>query len=186
MAAETTDIGKSAREWGSTLVWAGMVGLALYGGYHLFFSGEEKKAATAIAASAPVEHATQTAEIPRAPAHFYSLRQDGEYGYEQGLSEDDQKGGVVAKPLVMFRYLGKKRGEYSIAMQDDSGARITFSCQESCDFVKTRAFVQGELVKETTTRNTPGSIMYAVLQDAVAGELEPYRQPKPDQADADH
>jgi hypothetical protein len=131
-----------------------------------------------IEAAAPPPEPPKPVEPPK-PKHYYSFHEDGEYGYEQGLSDDDEKAGKSTKPLVMIRYLGASDGVQSIQIGDGPG-RFVLSCTEPCEFVKSRSFYAGSSVKGETVRATAGSVIWAVLQDAQHGELTPFqRQPKP-------
>jgi hypothetical protein len=131
---------------------------------------------------------TPIVEIPKvvseATRHLYSIAEDGEYGYEQGISEDDRKRGTVAKALLMVRYLGIDQGTYTLRTSDDGMVGL-FSCSSPCDFVKNRFYVRGALIKVETLKNSPGSILWAATQDAMSGQLKPFagnKQPEPQPA----
>lgn len=103
--------------------------------------------------------------------HYYSLEDAGEYGYEQGLSEDDIKSGTATKPLIMVRYLGNVDGTYSV--QSNEGAvRLVSSCEAPCDFVKSRAYLGDTLVKTMTIPNAEGSILWEAMEDAMNGFMD--------------
>jgi len=136
--------------------------------------------ATPVVATAPREAQQVPQPIPT-PAldrtHFYSLVEDGEYGYESALSDEEKNRGVAVKPIQMIRYLGERDGVYSIQVSDGA-ARQIFSCKEPCDFIKMKAYFQGELVRTEMMKNADGSLISAVMEDAIAGELEPYKRTK--------
>ena len=118
------------------------------------------------------------AEIaPAAPKidHWYSMKDGYQYGYEQGISQNQQNAGQVAAPLAMFKYAGQKDGKYQTYMQDDaSGAIVVAECSNPCDFMKTMTFLQGELVKTDHMKAAEGSIGWEVMADAINGKLEQY------------
>lgn len=114
---------------------------------------------------------------PAKPSHFYSMEEDGEYGYEPGLSENDEKEGTKVKALIMVRYLGNSNDAYTIQVSDGSFRQV-ISCKTPCEFVKNRAYIEGGLVKTETMRAAEGSIVWEVMQDAQNGELQPYKPRK--------
>jgi hypothetical protein len=124
-------------------------------------------------ASAPVVPAA-IPEPPPQPTHNYAMEQDGEYGYESGISEDDAKQGTVTKPLMMYRYLGKIHGAYTVETSGDDGAVARASCEDPCNFVKIRLIADGQVLKTETIANTDGSLISGVLEDAMSGQLSPY------------
>jgi hypothetical protein len=70
--------------------------------------------------------------------HYYSMEEDGEYGYERGISENDEKAGQKATALIMVRYMAEKEGAHTIRTADGSFSYFS-SCKPPCDFVKERA-----------------------------------------------
>ncbi|SAL01975.1 hypothetical protein [Caballeronia ptereochthonis] len=133
------------------------------------------------AASPPVSSArplqASTVEVSRVeppkPEHNYAMSEDGEYGYERALSEDDVKAGRATSALLMVRYLGQSKGVQSIKIVDGNRAGV-MSCSAPCRFVKTRYYVAGELLKTETVPVTDGSLIQAVMDDAFGGKLQPY------------
>lgn len=138
--------------------------------------------AAVVAQAAPEAVLQQTPAIAPQPAptpvitHNYAMEQDGEYGYESGISEDDAKQGTVAKPLMMYRYLGKIHGAYTVETSGDDGAVARASCEDPCDFVKIRLIAGGQVLKTETMANADGSLINGVMQDAMDGQLKPYRR----------
>lgn len=128
--------------------------------------------------AAPQEVVSAPPPVPPKPTHFYSLAEDGEYGYEQGISEDDRKAGKVTSPLLMVRYYREKDGAHSIAMVKGA-ARNTYTCKAPCDFVKSKVTYNGQVVQSETMRTTEGSMIWAMMSDAINGELKPYKAGKP-------
>lgn len=110
---------------------------------------------------------------PPPPTHNYAVEEDGEYGYERSISEDEAKAGKVTSAVLMVRYLGKKDGTITIQMID--GQTVDFlSCKAPCEFVKGRTYFAGQLMKTETTRNAPNSVLWAVMQDAQNGQMKKY------------
>ncbi|WP_158664383.1 hypothetical protein [Cupriavidus metallidurans] len=112
---------------------------------------------------------------PPKPTHLYSLEEEGEYGYEPGLSEDERKAGKAASALIMVRYLGVKDGTHTVLMAVGNGATDTFSCKSPCEFIKSRIAVNGQVIKSETVRNPGNAVISAVMIDAMNGQLKPYR-----------
>lgn len=152
-------------------------------------SGNQSASATQPAASAVSVVAASTPPAapeptptppPPEPRHYYSLADNGTYGYEQALSEEDVRNGTATKPLIMMRYVGNKNGMYVILMlgQDanSSGVATRVSCQAPCDFAKSELIAGDTVVKTQTMRVTPESIMGGMLADAISGQLVPYGQ----------
>lgn len=115
---------------------------------------------------------------PTPPTHNYAMEDEGEYGYQPAISEDDAKNGVAAKPLEMVRYRGEQKGAYTVDAVDQTGAIFRMQCSEPCDYIKTRVIVEGQVIKTETVQNTPESLMHAVFEDAMNGQLQPYKQAK--------
>ncbi len=103
---------------------------------------------------------------------------NGTYGYEPALSEEDVRNGRATKPLIMMRYVGDKNGAYIIIIlgQDASDTSMTtrVSCQATCEFAKSETLSGDSVIKTETIRVTPDSIVGAMLSDAVSGQLTPY------------
>ena len=144
----------------------------------LFGCGKAETNAGAPPGPAPMAEAvTQAPPPPPPPTHFYVLEEDGEYGYEKGLSEDERRAGKAAGALLMVRYLGVKDGTHTVAMPA-GGATATFSCKPPCDFIKSKVVINGQVVKSETVRNTGEAVISAVMADAMSGQLKPYKPRK--------
>jgi hypothetical protein len=111
---------------------------------------------------------------PAPPTHNYALEEDGEYGYPPAISDDERSQGITTKPLVMVRYRGEKDGTYVLEETDDSGAVFRMECEGLCKYVKTKVIVDGQVIKTATVPNAPESLMHAVFEDAMDGQLKPY------------
>lgn len=147
--------------------------VALLGGCSDDKSASVEKPVTAVAAAQPVA-AIEVPKAPAAPIHNYSLDEDGEYGYEGAISENDKNNGVAASKVLMFRYLGEKNGVYTVQIKDGNVSQLT-SCKAPCDFVKNKRYFAGQLVATETIRAGDTSIIHAVLEDAQNGFLKPYQ-----------
>ncbi len=133
---------------------------------------QEQPSSAAVAAEAP----PAKPNAPVAPSHFYVLEQDGEYGYQPAISEDDARQGVATKALVMVRYRGRKDGAYVVDVNNDTGATLRVQCKNPCEYVRTQAIVDGQIIHTETLANAPDSVIYAVLADAMNGQLKPYKR----------
>lgn len=105
----------------------------------------------------------------------YAMQDDGEYGYQPALSENEIKAGRATSALIMVRYLGEHDGTQSVKFVDGRISSI-ISCTSPCKFVKERDFYAGRLVKTETVPVTDNSLIRAVMHDAFAGNLRVYRQ----------
>lgn len=104
------------------------------------------------------------------------MEEEGLYGYQPGISDEERSQGVATKALVMIRYRGEKNGTYVVEMPVDSGALMRMECKQPCEYVKTKVIVAGQVIKAETVPNTVGSLMSAVFEDALGGQLKPYRK----------
>ena len=106
------------------------------------------------------------------------MADNGTYGYEPALSENDVRNGTATKPLIMARYVGNKNGTYVIIVlgQDANDVSVTnrVSCQSPCEFVKSETMSGDMVLKTETLRVKPGSLVGAMLEDAISGQLVPY------------
>ncbi|RQZ40050.1 hypothetical protein DIE17_33165 [Burkholderia sp. Bp9099] len=102
------------------------------------------------------------------------MEEDGLYGYQPGISDEERSQGVATKALVMIRYRGEKNGTYVVEMPSDAGAVMRMECKVPCEYVKTKVIVGGQVLKTETVPNAAGSLMSAVFEDALGGQLKPY------------
>ncbi|RQZ14038.1 hypothetical protein DIE15_19160 [Burkholderia sp. Bp9031] len=159
-----------------------------------FLSGCDKGSGGAVASSnpsapqgssAPTVSPTSTAPaaqtVPAPPRHNYALNQDGTYGYEPALSEDDIRSGKAVKSLVMMRYVGLRNGTYVLLVLNDDNPNVTsrITCQAPCNFAKSEVMAGDSVVKTETLRVVPNSMVGAMVEDAMAGQLTPYGQQVP-------
>lgn len=111
------------------------------------------------------------ARPPAAPAHNYSIVEDKEYGYTPALSEDEARRGVAAATLIMVRYAGVQNAKYQIYIKEGN-VHTVFECAAQCKFFKMMTFVNGAHVRTDRIEAVSGTVAFAALEDAVAGQLE--------------
>lgn len=113
---------------------------------------------------------------PPPPSHNYVYEQDGSYGYQGALSEDDIKSGKATKPLIMMRYLGRANGTYAVFIpENDSGSLGTrVTCAAPCQFAKTQTMSNGMVLNTETIPVPQTSIIGAMMEDAMAGQVIPF------------
>jgi hypothetical protein len=128
-------------------------------------------ARTAVSDQAPPTQAPAVAHRAPMPEHNYSIQDGDLYGYQPSISDTDLKNGVATKALVMVRYRGEKRGVYVVEMPDDSGAVYRMECRDPCQYVKTKVIAGGAVLKTETVPNAEGSLMRAVFDDVLSGQL---------------
>lgn len=159
-----------------------------------FLSGCDKGSGGAVAnsnpsvpqvSSAPSVSPTSTAPavqtVPTPPRHNYALNQDGTYGYEPALSEDDVRSGKATKALVMMRYVGLRNGTYVVLILSDDNPNVAsrITCQAPCNFAKSEIMAGDSVLKTETVRVVPNSMIGAMMEDVMAGQLTPYGQQVP-------
>ncbi|VVE14559.1 putative lipoprotein [Pandoraea commovens] len=113
---------------------------------------------------------------PPQPRHNYALNQNGTYGYEPALSEDDIRQGRATKALVMVRYVGLREGNYVLLIIDQNNPAIAtrITCQAPCEFAQSQVMSNDYVLKTETVRVTPSSLLSAMIDDAMAGQLVAY------------
>lgn len=104
------------------------------------------------------------------------MEQDGTYGYEPALSEDDIRNGRAVKPLVMMRYVGMRDANYVILILDQNNKNVAtrVTCRAPCNFATTELTAGEAVLKTETIRVTPNSLAGAMLEDVMSGQLKPY------------
>jgi hypothetical protein len=113
---------------------------------------------------------TEPAKIER--KHFYEGKEDNNYFYSRGISDNEKQSGTVSNAMIEITYIGTKDDSYQFLMQEGNGANI-LSCKAPCDFFTAVVRYDGQIVSRTRFKNTPGSVAWAVFSDAAAGELDP-------------
>lgn len=111
-------------------------------------------------------------------SHYYAMKQDGTYGYEPALSEEDVRQGITMKPLVMMRYVGFRNGNYVLLVLDPNNENVTtrITCQAPCNFAKMQLMAGTDVLKTETIHVAPNSVMGGMFIDAMAGQLQSYDQ----------
>lgn len=117
--------------------------------------------------------ATSAPAIPAKPAHYYVLKDGAEYGYEQAISSDDKSKGQSASKVLMFKYLGERSGELQFHARDGD-IHSVIQCERPCEFVKQMVFVNERIVRKEHMRANEGSIIWALIQDAMTGQLKKF------------
>lgn len=131
------------------------------------------------AQSSPPPAPDESAQLQQSEkaGHNYSMKDGFEYGYEQAISENDQKKGQAANELLMFKYAGQKNGQYQVYAK--SGAFVTVAqCGNPCEFIKVMTFYQKSHIKTERLRAVDGMIGWMVLQDAINGHMEQWKSEK--------
>lgn len=109
--------------------------------------------------------------------HNYEYVDNGLYGYEEALSDTDEKAGVATKPLRMFRYIGFVNGRYIVEAIENNVTASRASCEPPCQFAKILVVNTFGGSSSQVIRLAPNSIIASVLLDAMSGQLEPSRSP---------
>lgn len=109
---------------------------------------------------------------PLPAAHYYSLEDGTEYGYEPAISQNDQESGMVAKSMVMFRYAGQRDGKHQVYAKDGSNMTV-IECANPCEFMKLMSFYDGEFVNKELIRAKEGSMGWSAISDGINGFMKP-------------
>ncbi len=136
-------------------------------------------------ASAPAAEASASANWQSAPevqppkqTHLYSVEDNGEYGYEAALTEEDRNKGMVAGQMTMARLLEHSGDFWRFYLHRGSVGNV-ITCKEPCEFAKSFPLVNGYGAGEPQmSRVAEGTILWSVIQDAKNDQLEVYGKPK--------
>nr|WP_244130678.1 hypothetical protein [Burkholderia pyrrocinia] len=128
--------------------------------------------------TAPQQPQQPVVAAPPPPSHNYAMSQDGTYGYEPALSEDDVRAGKATKALVMMRYVGLRDGSYILLLVDEDNPNISnrITCEAPCNFAKSQTMAGDSILRTETVRVVPNSLIGAMIEDAMSGQLTPYGQ----------
>ena len=111
---------------------------------------------------------------PPPPRHNWTYRDGNQYGYEQGISDEQRAQGQVATKLLMFRFNGERDGKYQAYVRDGDYASV-LECQSPCEYVKSMVFTgRGKAIRTEHMRAVSGSIASALIEDMRDGDLELY------------
>lgn len=111
---------------------------------------------------------------PPAPRHNWTYRDGNQYGYEQGISEEQRAQGQVATKLLMFRFNGERDGKFQAYVRDGDYVSV-LECQSPCEYVKSMVFAGGgKAIRTEHMRAVSGSIASALIEDMRDGDLELY------------
>lgn len=158
----------------------GLVVLAIIFGDHDATNGVASNESAPTTANAAPAAQAQADETPPPPAHNWQYREGQEYGYPNALSDDDKRAGTGASTVQMYRYLGEKKGIYTVA-EVTPGGLIYASCANPCEVVKVRA---GGMVERFEFN--PSTIVGGALTDAMNGQMAVYgSKPDSDNTEAD-
>lgn len=111
---------------------------------------------------------------PAPPANNYNFREGTTYGYESAVSEEDQKKGVAAGDVLLYRYLGKIGGRHVLEQLSPTGAIVsTSSCDVPCNAIRLQYGGTTKLISYDIR-----SVVGSAMDDAIHGRLRVYH-PKP-------
>jgi hypothetical protein len=141
-------------------------------------TGRSTASAPAIEASAPANEASIPEDSTPKQTHFYDVEDNGEYGYEAALTEEDRNKGVGAGQITMVRLLEHSGDFWRFYLHQGSIGNVT-TCKEPCEFAKAFPVVNGYGTGEPQmSRVAVGTILWSVIQDSKNGQLEVYGKPK--------
>ena len=109
-----------------------------------------------------------------AAGHYYSLIDDGMYGYEAGVSQVERTQGQTAGPVAMVGFNGTKNGVLQLMRLEHPSTVYVFQCSLPCEFYKTMLFEGGKFAATDMARNAKGSLIWMAFEDAAAGRLQRY------------
>jgi len=134
--------------------------------------------APVVEASSPVNGSASAEDSAPKKTHLYSVEDNGEYGYEAALTEEDRNKGMVAGQMTMARLLEHSGDFWRFYLHRGSVGNV-ITCKEPCEFAKSFPLVNGYGAGEPQmSRVAEGTILWSVIQDAKNDQLEVYGKPK--------
>jgi hypothetical protein len=124
-------------------------------------------------AAKPVVDIPTSARSLSSNEHSYVLEKNGEYGYRQYVGKEASDVDTE-KRLLMVRYLGKQNGEYAVLINADSKVSVHVSCRDDCEMLNIENRFDGQSMG-VETLTAAGTVEDAIMQDAKAGLLKPYK-----------
>lgn len=132
----------------------------------------------AVEASSPANGSASAEDSAPKQTHLYSVEDNGEYGYEAALTEEDRNKGMVAGQMTMARLLEHSGDFWRFYLHRGSVGNV-ITCKEPCEFAKSFPLVNGYGAGEPQmSRVAEGTILWSVIQDAKNDQLEVYGKPK--------
>lgn len=141
-----------------------LAGLVFLGG-----CGEKSSHTAEASTTAPVVEA----QAPVPPKHFYAIEDEGGYGYEKAISQEEQKQGRAAAEVLTFYYLGH-RGNVHQVMMKDGRTRVVTECALPCEYAKIYAFWGDEFTNKQIVKISPDALLKFVFDDVSNGDLKQY------------
>jgi hypothetical protein len=121
------------------------------------------------ASSAPAAAPAASSAPAAQPAHNWAAVNDKQYLYYPKAHLD---GGPDATQPTTIRYMGQQSDGAYVVAEVESGAMVLASCKLPCTEVRLR----GQGLDQTVALGGD-SVVKAALDDAIAGQLEPYPLP---------
>lgn len=106
------------------------------------------------------------------PVHFYSVEEDGVYGYEAKLSQEDKASGKTSGRVLMVKYLGIRQDGFRKFYWKENQLETVLKCKDPCEFMHTEFYLNGYPNGEETSRVVYGTLAWEMLQDAKAHRLK--------------
>jgi hypothetical protein len=132
--------------------------------------GLQEEIAAGTAKKADVSRLIEALLSPK--PHHYVVERAGQYGYELALSAEDIRSGITTKPLMMVTYKGQdSTGAYHV-MWSDGQNQAEADCTAPCEFAHVLMLGPTVTPGEQTVRAAKGSMIWAIFQDAMAGQLK--------------
>ena len=108
-----------------------------------------------------------------APSHYYSYHEDQRYGYESALSQADIQQGIQGNTMVMATYAGRKNNKIRLIVSNQ-GVTTYVECVAPCEFATLNPYGFGVTYRLQAIRVPRESVLFAVISDALHGELQQY------------
>lgn len=148
--------------------------MVLFAGLQLAACNQAPSAATNTVQA--VDVSKNTAAQPDAP--LYVWHEDGRYGYETALSDNDRAAGQAHGKLVLYGFNGIRDRSAQIVMLEPAGI-VVAECSMPCEYAKIRT-VTARSVGDEQVMPLQGTAMESVFVDAFAGRLQRGAWLKPD------
>lgn len=111
------------------------------------------------------------------PPHHYVMQDGMQYGYPSAISAEAKQAGQAAEKLIMVHYAGTRDGKHQAHIMNGTTVEV-IECGDPCDYAKSMLFIDNPVLKDQIRverfKAQPGSIAWAVMADAINGELRTY------------
>jgi hypothetical protein len=114
---------------------------------------------------------TPAPESYQPPKPKFSFEDGVDYGYSAEIGQDEERNGIKAKPLVMFRYLGRKDDTYQVVLVEGD-VRNVFEVKSPFEFAVVHTFYRNRYQSKSIMPLVVGTVAAAAVSDAIMGHMK--------------